>query len=179
MIADMEAAEAAQKARRKERKAIDKIVKAKATGDCSADKLPTIPSTKASAKASASSTLPAKPGSIAPAASKDSPPAMSPTGFYCGRCAHYFKSAIHLKIHFQMSTAHHVFDVCKEDIESWKGLLIHYQATGHAIICQECCRGNGNAFPADGVAYRSHLEIQHVCKTCNRHCGSQVALDEV
>lgn len=207
IIADMEAAEAEQKARKKEKKAAEmaakaaaepvnakeelkcaeRIVKelgeAKFKGSDSADgelyaqlKKNTQFGPSAGATKSGTPTL----HSESPAPPVRSPSIAAPaTGSYCGRCKQEFRDAIHLQTHIEISVAHHLCDVCKEDTNTWKGLLLHHKTTGHAIVCQECCQGNGDAFPADGIAYRSHLNIQNVCKTCNVHCGSSVALEEV
>lgn len=110
---------------------------------------------------------------------EDSLPASLSTGFDCEECKQDFRSATHLQLHFELSAVHHVCDICKKDTDSWEALLLHYKSTSHAIVCGECCHGNGNAFPANGIAYRSHLKVQHVCMTCNLHCGSLEALYEV
>lgn len=122
--------------------------------------------------------LPSK-ASDRPASPPKDPVNSETTGFYCRTCKQEFKSATHLQVHYEMSAAHHVCNVCKTNTNGWKALLLHYKTTGHAIVCKGCCQGNGNAFPADGVAYCSHLDVQNVCKICNLHCGSWDALDEV
>ncbi|KAE9979364.1 hypothetical protein BLS_009896 [Venturia inaequalis] len=185
IIADMDAAKAEHKARMKERKAAQKAAKALAElADAKAELRHAERKAKAHEEPMCESGDSAQPNSQSTKApARPSPPStvpanLSTTGYYCGRCKQEFKSAIHLQVHFEMAAAHLVCDACKKDTNSWKALLLHYKTTGHAIVCKECCQGNGNAFPADGVAYRSHLDVQNVCKTCNLHCGSRDALDE-
>ncbi|QDS74206.1 hypothetical protein FKW77_002278 [Venturia effusa] len=169
IIAEMEAAETEQTARLKEKKRAAKAAVKGHDGDSTDTDLfailkkntefgPTVAATSSGSSTPQSelsglSVLPMGTPQPQIVGSRDVPA----TVFYCGRCKQDFKSSTHLHLHFEMSAAHNMCDVCKEDVDSWGKLLHHHKTTGHAIVCQDCYGGNGTVFPADGVAYRAHF----------------------